>query len=35
MWDGEVVKGPFPTLFSDDIKKTEDNLIGKLPIYYS
>ena len=28
MWDGEDLKGPFPTLFSEDIKKSEDGLLG-------
>lgn len=26
MWDGEALKGPFPSLFSEDPKKTEDGL---------
>jgi hypothetical protein len=29
MWDGEVLSGPVPTLFSEDIKRTEDGLRGK------
>ena len=30
MWDGEDLKGPFPTLFSEDRKKAEDNLRGSM-----
>ena len=29
MWDGEVLSGPVPTLFSEDVKRTEDGLRGK------
>ncbi len=28
MWDGELLNGPVPTLFSEDIKSTEDGLRG-------
>jgi hypothetical protein len=30
MWDGEVMAGPFPTLFSEDMKASEDGLNGKI-----
>ena len=28
MWDGELLTGPVPTLFSEDIKSSEDALKG-------
>jgi len=29
MWDGEVLHGPVPALYSEDIKETEDALKGR------
>jgi len=30
LWDGEVLAGPVPSLFSEDIKSSEDALIGNI-----
>jgi len=30
MWDGEILYGPVPTLWAEDIKASEDALKGKI-----
>jgi hypothetical protein len=30
MWDGDILKGPVPTIFTDDVRATEEGMNGNL-----